>query len=191
ARGRDPEAPRLFLRGHFLINRVARTDMLAGIGLLEQAVTADPSHARAWSTLSYAIGVASSVGFLTIAEGIPRARDAARRALELEPDLPEALLALGTVHQWYDRVWKAAETSFRRALEVAPGNAEALRAAGLLAYTLGRADEAIAYCRSAVDQDPLSLIGHTHLGRAYRGAGRNAEAEEMFRPAAAAPHPAS
>jgi serine/threonine protein kinase/Tfp pilus assembly protein PilF len=180
-RGTDPEAHRLFLRGSYHVNRVTRKDLMTGIELLEQAVAADPSHARAWSLLSFGRALATAMGSDPVDEGMPRAREAARRALAIEPDLAEAHLAMAVVQQWYEWDWKAADASYRRALEAEPGNAEALRSAGLLALALRRADEAIALCRRAIDRDPLSPLGFTNLGRTYRGAGRFAEAEEMFR----------
>jgi len=180
-RGESGEAHRLFLEGRYLVYRLAAEDLVKGVGLLRRAVEVDPGHAQAWACLSFAYSVEAGLGFAPIAEGNVRARDAARRSLDLEPDLVEGHLALGTVQHWHDWDWKGAEASYRRALARAPGNAEALRLAAMLSYALGRPDEALALGRRAVEQDPLALTSHAFYGRVLRGAGRVEEAEKSFR----------
>jgi serine/threonine-protein kinase len=180
-RGTDAEAHRLFLQGRYLVNRLGQQDVAKGIEQLRQAVAADSGHALAWACLSWAETLASVTGHKPLAEGIPLAREAAARALALAPDLPEGHLALGVIRHWYDFDFKSAEASYTRALESSPNNAEVLRAAGLLTFCLGRLDEAIALCRRAIEQDPLSVSSYTYLGRALRGADRLQEAEAAFR----------
>jgi serine/threonine protein kinase/tetratricopeptide (TPR) repeat protein len=180
-RGTDAEAHRLFLQGRYLVNRLARQDVAEGINHLRRALEVDPGHALAWAGLSWAHALEAAVGFAPVLEGNARARDAAERALRLEPDLAEGHLALGTVQLWHDWDWKSADASFRRALELAPGNAEVLRASGLLAYNLGRLDEAMALCRRAIEQDPLTVSSYTYFGRVCRWAGLLSEAEDAFR----------
>jgi tetratricopeptide (TPR) repeat protein len=144
---------------------------------------ADPGHALAWACLSRALALQAALGFAPVPEGNARAREAAQRALALEPSLAEAHLALGTVQTFYDWDWMSADATLRRALELSPGNAEALRAAGLLAYELGRLDESIALCRRAIEQDPLNAVGYTYLGRPCHAAGLLSDAEHAYRKA--------
>lgn len=141
----------------------------------------DPEHALGWACLAWAETLAAVTGHKELEEGIPKAREAAARALALAPDLAEGHLALGVIQHWYDFDFKGAEASYRRALEIAPDNAEVVRAAGLLAFCLGRFDQAIELCRRAVEQDPLSVSSYAYLGRAFRGAGQLEEAEGAFR----------
>jgi TolB-like protein len=182
-RGTDAEAHRLFLQGRYLVNRLARQDVATGIDHLRRAVEVDSGHALAWACLSWAHALESNTGMAAVEEGMARARETARRALALEPDLAEGHLALGTVQLWYDWDWKSAEASYRRALQLAPGNAEVLRAAGILNYDLGRLDEALALCRRAIEQDPLSVSSYNYFGRVCRGKGLWPEAETAFRKA--------
>jgi tetratricopeptide (TPR) repeat protein len=114
---------------------------------------------------------------------MPRAREAALRALQLEPDLAEGYLALGQVQHWYEGNVRGAQASYARALELAPGDAEVLRSAGSLAYCLGRLDDAASLYRRAVEQDPLSVSGLRFLGHVLRSQGLLAEAESAFRSA--------
>lgn len=182
-RGTDPEAHRLFLQGRFLVNRSTKADFARGEELLRQALSIDPDFAQAWAYLSAAQGLQGAFGFVDDASALEGARAAARRALELAPDLAEAHLAVGMLQLWSDWDWAGAGRSLARALELAPGNAEALRESGTLAYALGRVDEAIAFSRRAVEQDPLNAEAYNALSRPYVAAGRYAEAERTLRTA--------
>jgi tetratricopeptide (TPR) repeat protein len=108
-------------------------------------------------------------------------REAAERALAIEPNLAEGYTALGLVRHWYEYDWAGAEASFARALDLAPGSADALQAAGMLEYCLGRYDRATELLRRSIDADPLSMIGPSYVARILFSAGRLAEAEAEVR----------
>jgi len=180
-RGSDAEAHRLYLQGRFFANRLGDTDLTRGISLLRQALAIEPDHALAWAALSWAETLSAITGSVPLAGGISRAREAAARALTIQPDLAEGHLAMGTVQLWHDFDWAGAEASIRRALELSPGSAEVLRASGVLSHIFGRYEESVALCRRALEQDPLSVSSYTYLARACNAMGRLAEAEEAFR----------
>jgi serine/threonine protein kinase/Flp pilus assembly protein TadD len=180
-RGESGEAHRLLLQGRFLINRFTHQDVLHGIEYIRQALDLDPGYALAWAWLSSAYSYQAEYGWAPISEGYHRARKAAARALELEPELAEGYLALQTIQVSHDWDWKGADASCRRALELAPGNAEVLRAAGGLAGRLGRQQDAATLLRRAIGQDPLSPRSYNKLGTICRRAGMLSEAEEAFR----------
>jgi tetratricopeptide (TPR) repeat protein len=182
-RGENGEAHRLFLQGRYLANQLSGPDLVRGIEHLRQAVELDPGYALAWASLSWAHAYGAGLGFSRVDEGNARAREAAERALELEPELAEAHIALATVQLFHDLDWRGAEASLCRALELAPDSTEVLRTRGFLAYHTGRLEEAVALCRRAVEQDPLSSAGYNYLGRTYRAAGRLPEAEAVLRKA--------
>jgi tetratricopeptide (TPR) repeat protein len=117
------------------------------------------------------------------ADGISVARVYASRALAIQPDLAEAHYAMGSILLWHDFDWKGTEAAYRRALELSPGNAEMLRGCGVIALILGRYDDAVSYCRRAVEQDPLAVASYAYLARTCTAMGRLAEAEEAFRKA--------
>ncbi|HET9250578.1 MAG TPA: protein kinase [Candidatus Eisenbacteria bacterium] len=180
-RGESGEAYRLLLHGRHLVHRGSHEDLTKGVGYLIEALQLEPTLALAWADLSAAYAMEAGYGWYPIDAGNERARKAAMRALELEPNLAEGHVRLGAVQMNYDRDWKAAEASFRRALDAAPGNPSVLRLAGNLISNLGRLDEAIELYRRAVEQDPLSAAGYQVLGIAYHAADRLKEAEEAFR----------
>ena len=182
-RGENAEAHRLFLQGRFFVNRLAEQDLAQGIALLRQALSVEPGHALAWACLSWAETVSAISTTAALEDGIARAREAASRAMALEPDLAEGHLAMGWIRLWYDFDWNGAEASFRRAFELASGNAEVMLANAMMAHILGRYDEALSICRRALEQDPLSVPGYGFVARVYHAMERLPEAEAAFRKA--------
>jgi TolB-like protein/Flp pilus assembly protein TadD len=180
-RSTDPEAHRLFLQARHFIDRNSRADVTRGIGYLQQALALEPDFALAWAELGRAHASAANWGWASAAEGFARAREAATRALELEPDLAEGHAGLGWVQMSNDRDWRGAEASYRRALELSPGNALVLQGLGMLSGNLGRFDEGIMLCRRSVEQDPLSPTCYFFLGLVYWTAGRPSEGEAALR----------
>jgi serine/threonine protein kinase/Tfp pilus assembly protein PilF len=180
-RGKNAEAHRLYLQARYLISRMALEDMEKGIEYLKQALELEPEFALAWAELGRAY--ATKAGWYTAEGSYRQAREAAERALSLEPDLAEGHLVIAHIQMNYDWDWRGADASYRRALELAPGNAHALRGAGALAGCLGRLEEANELVLRAVEQDPLSPASYQYLGLGLVAAGRFAEAETACRKA--------
>src|SRR5437016_5522590 len=182
-RGANAKAYALYLQGRFVADRITRDDLAKGIQYFREALELDPGYALAWAELSRAHLNEAGYSWAPLESGFGKARMAAERALELEPDLAEAYVALGLVQMNYDWDWQRADASFRRALSLAPGNAEVPRGAAVLAGTLGRNDEAVALARRAVALDPLSMSAHRRLGARCLGAGLLDEAEAVVKKA--------
>jgi tetratricopeptide (TPR) repeat protein len=180
-RGHNPEAHRLFLQGRYQYSRIANADLTAGIEMLKRAVELDPDHALAWATLGQAYPWASGIGLLLPDEAMKLGREAAQRALAIEPNLAEGHTALGLVRHWYEFDLSGAQASFARALELAPGSADALQAAGMLEFCLGRHEPALEFMRRSIDADPLSMIGPAYVARILFSQGRLVEAEAELR----------
>ena len=157
--------------------------MAKGIGYLKEALELDSNFALAWAELARAYAREAYVNWVPVAEGYGSAREAAERALSLEPDLAEAHGQLGWIRLVYDWDWRGAEASHRRALELAPGSAAALRGAAMLAHSLGRLEETIGLYHRALEQDPLSSSAYSNLGFSLWSGDRFAEAEESSRKA--------
>ena len=180
-RGHNAEAHRLYLQGRYLVDRLTREDLLRGIDSLRAAIEIDPGHALAWAELSTAYSLRSGYGWGPHAEGLARAGEAARRTIDLEPELVEGHAALAWVLMNRDWDWTSAEASFRHALELAPRNATVLTGSGWLMRATGRIDEAIALFQRAVEQDPLSATAHHNLAVTLYYARKFEDAEAAFR----------
>jgi serine/threonine-protein kinase len=98
-----------------------------------------------------------------------RAKEAAQRALALDPELGEAHCALAYVTFVSEFDWVTAEREFQRAVELTPGNAQLYELYGRLCSAQQRYDEAIAMYRRAFELDPI-ILG-AELGTAYLRAG--------------------
>ena len=180
-RGAIPEAQRLYLRARHLGGLGSAEHVETGIRYAREAIDLDPGNALAWAWLSRAYLVKVGRGSRSREEGTALARKAAEQALRLEPDLPEAHLALSFYfgrHMWD---WSAAAAATRKALELAPGSAEVLRAASQLARIQGQTGDAVTLGERAVELDPLSPTTHVTLGNAYRAVRRPREAEASYR----------
>src|SRR5450631_3024903 len=176
-RGQNVQAYEFYLRGRFFSERITRDDESKAILYFRQAIELDPEYALAWAGLSRAHANEAGNGWAPLAEGFARARSAAERALELDPDLAEGHAALGRVRMLYDWNWKGADESYRRALELAPGNAQVVRYAANAASFLGRMGEAIGLTRRAVALDPLSVPAYRNLAYIYFCEGLLADAQ--------------
>jgi TolB-like protein len=148
------------------------------IAVFQQAVAKDPSFAPAYSGLASALAYKSGQGFDAAkrVEQVSQMREAAGKAIELDPMLAEAHAALGSIYA-RDAQWQMSEKSFRRALELDPNDAS-LRSefANTFLMPLGRIEESVAEVRLAERSDPLSPDIQRILAHGLFMAGRFDEA---------------
>ncbi|MEO7454680.1 MAG: protein kinase [Gemmatimonadaceae bacterium] len=172
----------LVLRARYLLTESTQENVALAISTFEQALHEEPRNALAYAGLARAYRQSAGQGWIPVAEGYAKSREAARRAIAVDPQLADGYEALAWVQSTYDWNWDAAQSSYARALELEPGNAESLRSAGLLMTRLGRYDEAISGLRKAIERDPLAGT-YSNLGYALGAAGRWDEAEGAARTA--------
>src|SRR5262249_38794704 len=92
---RNEDALELYLKGRYCWLSRSGKRMLQAAGYFEQAIAKDPGHALAWSGLADAYNLMGSHGVLASGTACRKAMGAARRALELDPNLAEAHAAMG------------------------------------------------------------------------------------------------
>ena len=184
-RGRadDPEAQLLLMQGRFFLDRTTREDTVKAIEYFRQALATDPEFALCWAELARAYSIEAGRAWVPVDEGFEKAKIAAGKALELEPELAEGHAILERVQETYEWDWRGAEASIRRALELAPGNATVLDRAAILKYKLGRYEAALTLCRRAATQDPLGAAIWHNVGLIAHAAGQLEESEQAFRKA--------
>ncbi len=176
------EAYQHYLKGQFLAKQISDDYIARAITAFRRAVELDPEFALAWAALSITISrrQVTESSQATI-ERQQEARRAADRALVLEPELSEALLARGTLQFWYDYDWRGAEVSVRRVLEMAPFNPMALELAAAIANMTGSPDRATALLRQGVELDPLNEMNAAMYALSLANSGRLTEAEAEYR----------
>ncbi len=164
------EAYDLYLKGRYYVSQYVDAkgeDPRKGIEFFEQALALDPGYALAHAGLADAYSHLGAVGpILHPKQALPKAREAALQALELDDTLAETHYVLGWMVMHYDYDWAGAEKHFRRAIELDPSSAEAhWRYGFFLLHVRGRFDEAVAEVRRAVELEPLSVSTNTRLGQ--------------------------
>lgn len=163
---RSLEAYNLFLKGRYFWNRRTDDDFLKARSAFEGAVREDPLYAPAYAGLadSYALLGIAEYGVLAPQQAMPRAKKAARKALDIEPGLADALTAVAHVEAFYDWNREQAEATFREAMEADPDYPFAHHWYACMLAAMGRHEEAVAEERAARERDPLSLIINKNVG---------------------------
>ena len=176
------EAYNAYLQGKYFYARPTKENLDKAIGYYGQAITLDPSYAPAWAALSRAHSIqAGAYSPVQFQQEYNSAREAAERALALDPSLAEAHVAVGQIEQYYDWDWAGADASYQRALALEPGNAEVVQWAASLAATLNHFEQALLLSRRAVELDPLRASTHYTLAFNAWWAGQLDEAEGAVR----------
>src|SRR6185436_2883385 len=145
--------------------------------LLEEAVALDPGFALPYVGLADYHLALSTVGGIRSDVAMPRARELARRALEIDPDLPEAHAMLGIVAGHYDYDWQETERRFRMVTareQMSPHLKQWCSNFWLIA--VGRPEEAVKYATMAIEDDPLCQMWHCMRAAVYLGLGRAEQA---------------
>jgi len=159
--GRRPVAGDVYdayLKARFGLNKRNRTpaDVQESIRLFEGVIARDATFAQAHAGLAaaYQASGATSIGVLPVVDTIPKAADAARRALALDPALGEAhrILAQADEQAWR---WSAAESHYRSAIAVDANDAGAHLELGAHLLYQGRIEEGLALARHGRELDPL------------------------------------
>ncbi len=161
----NPEAYRLYLQGRFYWNKREEKDFRQAIAYFDQAIALDPNYAVAHAGDADAYALLSTFGFMSPAEGVPKARDFAAKASQLDSTLAEPHTTLGYLALTYDYDFVASEREFKRAIELNPSYATAHQWYAEMLLNSGRFDEAAAEYRRALELEPLSLPINWDYGR--------------------------
>lgn len=163
----NAEAQELYLQGRFYWNKRYGESLKLSQASFRKAIEADPNYALAYSGLADADFVLGISGTEPQAVVMPLAKDAATKAIQLDPDLAEAHISLAQILSNYDWDWAAAEREYRRGIELNANYSTAhLWYATFLMY-MGRSAEAAAELQRAQELDPLSSLPGTFFGKAY------------------------
>ena len=162
------EAYQLYLKGRFHFYKRSKNDLERSIEIFQQATKLDPNFALAYVGLAESYGVIPSFPYASANEMMPHAKAAAAKALELDPDLPEAHAIAGMIAASYDWDWAKAEREFKKSLELDANIANThYRYAWVYLSPMGRHDEAIAEMKRAMDLEPLSLQQGANFAAVY------------------------
>ncbi|HWV99934.1 MAG TPA: tetratricopeptide repeat protein [Candidatus Acidoferrum sp.] len=159
ARAVAPAVYESYLKGRFELHKDTRAGLEEALRQFQAALDADPTFAPAYAGLAAAHGALGTVFHgVSPAETRPKVLAAARKALELDPELVEAhvLLAETLADDWR---WAESEAEYKRAIELSPSDAGAHISFAHWFLCQGRTQEAISWARRAQELDPLALHG--------------------------------
>ena len=169
----SPEVYENYLKGKFALDRGNnKSDLEESIAYFNEAIRKDPTYAPSYLGLANAYSDLGTVFMGGIAQQErPRAELAARKALELDPELAEAHVVMAGIAetQWH---WAEAESEYHRALDLRPNDAAAHSAFAWWLDCQGRTEEALTMSRRARALDPLAISGahlawHLFFARRY------------------------
>ncbi len=175
-RTQNSEAYRLYMTGQNLWVKRKLDTTLKAIDLFQQAINLDNNYAMAYVGIADAYSTLGSYRQMMPHEAYPKAREAAEKALSLDPQLAEAHASLGKVLTDYSWDWPKAEAEFQRAISLKPNYGNAHHWYSTLLATEGRFDEALREVKRAQGLDFLSPATNTHVGNMLYRARRYHEA---------------
>ncbi len=178
-----PEAYEAYLRGQYDRSKFTEESVRAALKEFQTAISKDPKFAPAYAEAAFAwFMLAQPLAALpNSAEGMENAKQAAKRALEIDENVALAHSVLGWVSCFYDWDWAESERQFQRALAINPNLAEAHIGRGFLLNIQGKYDAGIAEARRAVELAPLDLSIRSALVEQLMSARRTAEADKEAR----------
>src|SRR5947209_17200988 len=177
-------AHELYLKGRFFWNKRDTNDLEKALTYFQQAAKEDPNYALAWSGAADVYVLLPLFGGANPADAYPKAKEAANKAVALDPNLAEPQADLALLADIFDFDPSLSMREFEKAITLNPNYATAHHWFGnSLLEAIGDFDRSIAEMKHAVELDPLSIAINVDLGVAYYFAGRYPEGIAQVRKA--------
>ena len=177
------EAYKSYLRGRQLWSRRTEEDLEKAVTFFEKALSIDPNYARSYVGLADSYAVLALLEFMAPNEAYPKAKEAVRKALALNPGLAAAHTSLGLIKFQYDWDWRGAEEEFKDAISNNFNYAPAHQFFADYLKAMGRFDEALVEIERARELDPLSLAINIGVGHVLYLSGQYDRAIEEYQKA--------
>ena len=162
--GVSPEAFDAYLKGRFYWESRTEEGLHRSLQYFQQAIQIDSTYALAYVGLADSYATLGNNRFLPPDEAFLNAKVAARKALQLDPNLAEAHASLAFAQWNYDFDWQNIEREYKRAIELNPGYATAYHWYSGYLSGMGRHDEAVVAIKKARELDPLSPRINANVG---------------------------
>jgi serine/threonine protein kinase/Tfp pilus assembly protein PilF len=173
------EAYNAYTQGRFLWNKRTEENLMKAIEYFERAVELDPEYALAYAGLADVYNVLPSNVGTPVEEVLPKAKEAANKALDLDDNLGEAHASLGLALSLGEDTL-GAEKEYLKAIELNPGYAYAHYWYSLLLGETGRHEESLKELKTAYELDPLSVVILVNLASKRWESGDSLQALELI-----------
>jgi serine/threonine-protein kinase len=170
------EAHQEYLRGRYHWNSWSAESFRRALEHFERAIAHDPAYAQAFAGLGDALGALAYYGLLPPDDAFPRARAAAERAVDLNPQLADPHVTLAIERLFWSWDWAGADREIATALKLDGKLAMAHGVHALLLNTRGRFDEGLVAARRARELDPLSVFNNMAVAWTHHFAAHHKEA---------------
>ena len=177
----NPEAYQLYLQGRFWWNKRSEEGYNKAIEYFEQAIQKDPNYALAYAGLADCYTTLGINGVRAPNDVVPKAKEAAQKALEIDDTLVEARPSLAAIKGNFEYDWSGAVKDFQQAIALNRNYAESHQFYGYMLAKMGRLAEALAENRRAVELDPLSAVMNLNLGQDFYYERQSDQAIEQLR----------
>jgi serine/threonine protein kinase/tetratricopeptide (TPR) repeat protein len=190
----DPKSFEAFVRGRYLANKLGPENINAAIQEYQHALDSDPTNVLAYAGMAESYARLGYDNDLSPSDSFPKAKAAAQRALELDPNSADAHAVLGYIHMYYDWDFAAADADFRKAIALNPSLADAHHYYAVYLAAMLRPAEANREAAAARLIDPLSVPIASDAGfvmyydRDYDKAIKTLKDAIAMNPKAAGPH---
>jgi len=163
----NAEAYQLYLKGRYHFEQFSKVDFERAAEFFEKSVALDGNFAAAHAGRADVYALQGYFGYEPGAEAYRKSREAARRALDLDSEAPESHVSLAIADMFFFRNFQEAQSSLQKAAALNPNSAYTHEVFCWFNNVMGRAEQAVAECRRAVELDPLSLLNNYVLGNTY------------------------
>ena len=154
----NPEAYDAYLKGSHYWPNLTPADLDTAQRYFELALTKDPNYAPAYAGMAIVWASRQQITITAPSVAGPKAKEAARKAVELDESFAEAHLALAAVLTWTDWDYARAEPEWKRTIELNPSDPNALVGYSQFLQIVGRPDEAMRQAERALALDPFSVL---------------------------------
>lgn len=175
------EAYHLYLKGRHAMGQVSPDSFRNAIQFFRRALDVDATYARSYAGLGLCYATSGHMSFMPPREAFTLAKAAATKAIEFDPKLADAHIAMGMVSLWYEWRWENAEKELRSATMLSPNDPDAHLYLAVYYIVSGQPDRAITEGRRAMELDPLSTRVSVMMGWILCFAGKTAEAVDQLR----------
>lgn len=179
----DPKAYQLYLQARFLMRRADPDESQMVIDILEQAVAIDPNFYGPWHLLADMYQRQAIWEVAELNEVLPKSREAARRAAEIQPDSARIHILMGWIAMRWDEDFEQAAIHYQRAVDLTEDPVAKVSIANELLRHVGRHEFAVELGEYYVQKFPTHADNHKSLARAYLRERRYPEAIQSMRTA--------
>jgi TolB-like protein/Flp pilus assembly protein TadD/predicted Ser/Thr protein kinase len=161
----NSEAYQFYVKGSFYLEQRTRESLHKAVDQFHRAIAADPNYAQAFAGVAKAYALFLDREWMSKDEASPKIRDAAQRAIALDPALAEAHAELAFLKEVVEWDWTGAESEYRKAVALNPNDATSHHWHSVLLENFGRLPEALVEIEKALALDPASpQINANHAG---------------------------